>query len=202
MCGMQFDRNKFKEIVLYVANNCAPANLGAVKLHKVLYFSDMLSFAFTGAPITGAVYRKRPHGPTADHLLAAVSELQREQALRVDSVDYFGYRKRQFTALRKPIDGVLSNFEEALLNDVIEFVCRENTAKTISEFSHQRPWDLVEFGDVIAYESAFLLFPEEVSEEALALTTAGKTELEEERSKSNPLGFATGADFHRQFRAM
>jgi len=197
---MQFDQRKFKEVVLYVADKCAPESLGAVKLHKVLYFADMLAFVQSGLSITGAVYRKRPYGPTADALSKAIAELQFEKALLVKQVDYFGYRKKQFTPLRTPAAGVLSAPEMTLLDEVIEFVCRDNSAKTISEFSHQRPWEMAEFGDVISYNSAFLLFPEEASERALALTLAEKTSVEDERSRPNTMGFKTGSDFRSQFR--
>ena len=199
---MQFDRNKFKETILYVANKCAPRDLGAVKLHKVLYFADMLFFIGSARPITGAVYRKRPMGPTADALLATIGEMQRANDLSVVTVDYFGYKKKEFKPLRKPIPTALSADEIALLDEVIEFVCTQNTAKAISEFSHQRPWALANDGDIIPYESAFLLLPEEASEEALNKASAERDSIAKERSRSDPMDFKSGADFRRQFQTI
>ena len=49
----------------------------------------------------------------------------------------------------------------------LEFVCESNSAKTISEFSHNRAWELAKFGDEIKYNSVFLIFPQEVSAEAM-----------------------------------
>ena len=57
---MQFDRAKLKTVILYVCSRCEPAQLGAVKLHKVLYFTDMLHYAHAGTAVTGATYRERP----------------------------------------------------------------------------------------------------------------------------------------------
>ncbi|MGH6874164.1 MAG: type II toxin-antitoxin system antitoxin SocA domain-containing protein, partial [Aestuariivirgaceae bacterium] len=66
---MQFDREKYKAVILYTCVRCEAHQLGSVKLHKVLYYADMLHYAHVGAPMTGSTYRKRPHGPTSDELL-------------------------------------------------------------------------------------------------------------------------------------
>ena len=100
--GMQFDRAKLKEVILYACSTCDPSRMGAVKLNKVLYFVDMLRYAKVGAPLTGAVYRKRPMGPTCDQLLSVLNELSRERALEIRNVDYFGYLKKEYIAVRQP----------------------------------------------------------------------------------------------------
>jgi hypothetical protein len=164
---MQFDRAKLKAVILYTCAKCAASQLGAVKLHKVLYFSDMLHYAHVGAPITGATYRKRALGPTCDQLLLTIRDLDKERALDVRDVDYFGFRKKEYVALRPPDIERLSESERSLLDEVIEFVCRNNTAKTISDYSHNRAWEMAEFGDVLPYHSVFHLFPTQVSQEAM-----------------------------------
>src|ERR1700716_1422278 len=98
----QLNRQKFREVVLFISKLCSPDNLGAVKLHKIFYFSDMLQFAFEGHPITGSIYRKRAFGPTSDYLLAALHELQRDGSIRVSYTDYFGYRKTTYIPQRDP----------------------------------------------------------------------------------------------------
>lgn len=192
---MQFDREKLKQAVLYICNRCPADKLGAVKLHKVLYFSDMVRYADTGRPVTGATYRKRPHGPTCDSLPRAISELQNDSKLEVRDVEYFGYFKKEFRALSEPDIRVFTDDEVRLLEDVIEFVCVKNTAKTISDFSHARPWELVDFGEEIGYNSSFLLYPEEVSQEARDWADNQVTEIAAERSSKNPLDFTDIADF-------
>ena len=192
---MQFDREKLKEVVLYVAGERPPDRLGAVKLHKILYFADMLRFAAAGRPMTGAIYRKRPNGPTCEALPSAIRELVASGALNMTESNYFGYRKKEFTPLR-PAD--LARFgadEIALLDELVEFVCDGHSAKTISDFSHQAPWELVDLGEVIAYESAFLLFPDEISEDALEWGARGAADIEAARSKQDPVGLQDGADF-------
>ncbi len=184
---MPFDREKLKAAILHICAGCDPANLGAVKLHKVLYFSDMLHYAQTGKPITGAVYRKRPFGPTCDPLLSTLSGLEREGSLEIESVDYFGYQKKNYRAKVKPETNRLSADELNLLDEVIDFVCNSNSAKTISEFSHNRAWDIVEFGEVMPYHSIFSIFPTQVSKEATDWAESEVKQIEASRPQSDPV---------------
>jgi hypothetical protein len=192
---MQFDREKLKEVVLYIANRCPSEKLGAVKMHKVLYFCDMLRFAETGRPLTGATYRKRPNGPTCEQLLQALRELVDSGALEVSDETYFGYLKKRYAPQREADLARFTADEIALMDELIDFVCLDHTAKTISDFSHRLPWDLVEFGDVIEYESSFLLFPSEVSEEAMTWGASEAAGIEAARSNPNSLDLRDHADF-------
>jgi hypothetical protein len=149
---MQFDREKLKAVVLYVCSRSEPSQLGAVKLHKVLYYADMIQYAVSGTPITGALYRKRQLGPTCDALLPILRELEQADALRVREVDYFGYLKKEYEIVATPDMRRLTSAEVSLIDEVIDFVCRQNTAKTISEFSHGIPWEIAEFGVVRQFE--------------------------------------------------
>ena len=56
---MQFDRSKLEAVILHTCDVCPPAKLGAVKLHKVLYFLDMIHFAQSGSrlAISGKVLK-------------------------------------------------------------------------------------------------------------------------------------------------
>jgi hypothetical protein len=190
----QLDRSKFKEIILLISKVCDPTKLGAVKLHKIFYFSDMLSFAVWGHPITGSVYRKRDYGPTSDYLLPALRELQQEGAIRVSAIDYFGYRKTTYLPQREPDLTRLTKDEQDLINDMADFVANQNTAKTISELSHNRAWELAEFGDEIPYHTAFALFPTEVSQETAEWAASVASEIETERSKRPAVDYPLFAD--------
>ena len=81
--SVQFDREKFKEAILLLASYCPAEELGNVKLHKILYFADMMNFLEEGRPLTGVEYLKQKFGPTARHLTSAVEELAREGRLSV-----------------------------------------------------------------------------------------------------------------------
>lgn len=162
----RLDRERLRAAVLHVVQSCEPDRLGAVKLHKVLFYSDMLNFIFSGEPMTGATYRKRPFGPTCDAALYAVDDLTRNGDIEVREIDYYGYRKKQYIARNEAETNRLSPEEKDILGKMIEFVCFDNSAKSISDFSHDLPWEMVEFGEPIPYHSAFHLVPNIVSPEA------------------------------------
>lgn len=187
---MQFDRNKLKAVVLYVCAKCDPTRLGAVKLHKVLYFADMLHYASTQSPITGATYRKRPLGPTCDALPVVLRELEEVGAIQVREVDCFGYRKKEYHAATAADATRFNNFELKLLDEIIDFVCNDNTARSISDFSHKRPWELAEYGEEMPYYTAYHLFPPELSEDTIAWADEEARKLVQSEAEGVSLDFA------------
>jgi hypothetical protein len=197
---MQFDRAKLKAVILFTCSRCDPSRLGAVKLHKVLYFFDMLWYAWSGAPATGATYRKHVWGPTCDQLLPTLAEMSGEGSIEINEVDYFGFRKKEYVPLVQADAGRLGTDGQNLLNEIIDFVCFNNTAKTISEFSHQRPWEMVEFGDVIPYRTAFLLFPSEVSAEALDWAESEAERIADSRARPKEMVHTDVDVFRRRLR--
>jgi len=195
---MQFDWLKFKDAVHYTCYKCDRSQLGAVKLNKVLYFTDMVRYAWTGSPVTGAIYKKRKHGPTTDQLLSALRELEAEKKVEIHDVNFFGFKKKEYVTLTEPDVSRLSKEEIILLDEVIDFVCAGNTAKTISEYSHQVPWEMVEFGQEIPYHSAFLLFPSEVSLEALEWAEAEAKTIADQTARSEQVVYTDGSVFRRR----
>lgn len=185
---IQYDRQKMRAVVLRTCHACRPADLGAVKLHKVLYYLDMMMYAHQRQAVTGATYLKRPNGPMASELLAALRDMERDGDIRVDTVNYHGFLKKEYYALTDEPQDILNTEEQSMLDDVIDFVCRKNTAKSISDYSHALPWEMAELGGVIPYHSAMLLFPMQPTAEAFDLVEKGMAEIETARSQSNAVG--------------
>jgi uncharacterized phage-associated protein len=161
---IQFDRSKFKEAVLVIARHCPPAELGNVKLHKILYFADMMTFLNEGRPLTGVEYLKQKFGPTARYLSSAVRELEQEGRLTVETVNYFGFYKKHYNVHGEPKQGVLSDREVGLLKEIADFV-RGKSANEISEISHNAAWEAAELGEVIPYQSVLMLVPVEIKDQ-------------------------------------
>lgn len=159
-----FHRQKFKDVVHFVCANCRKEELGNVKLHKILYFSDMLAYLSTGNPLTGVEYRKQQFGPVARHLTWALKQLADEGRISIENRNYYGFEKKDYVSLRSPSRELLGNQEVVLLLDVIDFVCARS-AREISELSHDQAWHAVRMGEVIPYFAAFGLFPTEISDE-------------------------------------
>jgi len=199
--NMQFDRAKLRAAILHTCRAVEPDQLGAVKLHKVLYFLDMMHYAQTGSPVTGATYRKRPYGPTCVPLLPILREMSSEGLIEIKQVEFYGRWKTEYHAFKGEEPGILNESELAVLDEVIEFVCEKNTAKSISDFSHQLPWEMVEFGAVIPYESALLLYPVDVTPEALEATEEGLEEVADARLRTDSVAFTKLSDFRSRIRA-
>jgi hypothetical protein len=158
--GIFFDREKFLAAIHHIIAACSdrPEVLGKTKLHKCLYYSDMLHYFVTGAPITGADYMKAPYGPTARYLDWGINQLKAQGLINVKVEDYFGLGKYTYMSEAPVRTNLLSGNEKALLSEIVAFVC-EHSAKEISEFSHSRPWQDVRMGDRIPYASAYQLVP-------------------------------------------
>jgi hypothetical protein len=161
---LQFNRQKLKAVVHEVCSRADPRELGKVKLHRILYFADMMTFVAKGAPLTGVEYRKQQFGPAATHLTWALRELVREGKIGVRERDYFGFRKLDFVPRRAPDLDDLADDERRLLADIADFVCGRS-AREISEISHNAAWESAAIGETIPYFTAFLLAPCEVTDE-------------------------------------
>jgi len=130
--NVQFDRAKLKDAVHYICAKCPVDELGKVKLHKILYFADMIHFIGTDAPLTGVQYQKQKFGPMARHLNWAIDDLIKDNRLRVEKRDYFGFEKMDYHALGGVDRNRLNENARRVLDEVIEFV-RSRSAKAISE---------------------------------------------------------------------
>ncbi len=159
-----FNISKFKDvihlIVDHVGKDIGAECLGNTKLHKCLYYADILHFLDTMRPMTGAEYQRQKFGPTARHLTAALKQLADEGRVRTTNVPYYGYAKKEYSSLRQPEMTRLTNQEVEIVLHVVDFVCKK-TATEISDFSHDDVWASVPMGSKIPYFAALAMFPSE-----------------------------------------
>lgn len=81
---MEFDREKFKTLVVYIAWKAGRRDwFGATKLNKVLWFAEARAFVLHGKPIAGATYIRQKHGPVPREFMPIRSELERQKRIRV-----------------------------------------------------------------------------------------------------------------------
>ena len=166
---MLFQRDKFKELVHYVCAQCVDSSrLGAIKLNKVLWFSDTIAFAKLGESITGVQYVKQKFGPVPKPILPAINDLVREGALRVDEVSYYGHLKKQYVSLRAPNTSLFSEEHLAIVNDVLKAITERHTATSISELTHDDIWKLASVGEEIPHRAMLATKLGEVSDGDIA----------------------------------
>ena len=177
-----FDRSRFKTVVHYIISQCDPDTLGNVKLHKILYFSDMIHFVSEGQPLTGVDYLKQQFGPVARNLSWALAELAKQGDIVVQASDYFGFEKKNYESSTLPDMSRFGNDQIALLNDVIDYVCR-HSAREISDLSHNIAWEVAELGERIPYAAAMAFAPSEFVEDEgdIAEARSIRAQVESER---------------------
>jgi hypothetical protein len=180
----QFNRQKFKDVIHYIVETTRPEELGRVKLHKCLYFTDMIWFIAHGTGLTGAEYIKQPFGPCASTLGIALGELEVENRIKIGREQYFGYEKASYKSVTPVRGDHLSSDERQLIDEVVNFVCRNNTARSISDFSHTKIWSTIENGAVMPYFTALSMLPVEIDDAAVNWAKEEAAKLVTARSSS------------------
>ena len=152
----QFDRERLKELILYLAKRSADdAYFGATKLNKLLFFSDFMAFGQLGAPITGATYQKLKWGPAPRELLPVQREMQREASAKIKRASAFTPDKT--VALREPDISQFTPQEIAIVDEVLEALKHDN-ATMVSDRSHKFSvgWQVAGEQEEIPYGTVFL----------------------------------------------
>jgi Protein of unknown function (DUF4065) len=161
---MEINLAKFKSLVHYICWRCAdPTKLGAVKLNKVLWRADFKAYLELGESVTGATYVKRQYGPVPS-ILPTLRQLEDEGKLSIREVEYYEKGKKEFFALTRPGLSSFTADEISLIDEAIEYVAEKHTARSISEESHDRIWELARIGEEIPYYTVFSK-PAEITED-------------------------------------
>lgn len=157
---IKYDEAKFKELMLYVASQTEDdLEFGAVKLNKVLFYSDFLHFAQKGTPITGALYQRLQHGPAPRKLLPVRLEMMRAGDAYLDKSYYMGrVPVARLVAKRPPNLSLFTPDELKFVDNIIKMVS-DGTASDISNLSHdEMGWKLARHKEPIPYEAVWLSF--------------------------------------------
>ncbi len=155
----KFDEQKFREAILYAAERAeteADKWFGAIKLNKILYYSDFIAYRRLGSPITGATYQKLSEGPAPREMLPVREGMVRDEDIRVEARQVFNYLQQRIVPLRKPELSALSQDERVILDEVIDTLWDKSGAE-VSEMSHREiGWIAAVSGEEIPYETAWL----------------------------------------------
>jgi hypothetical protein len=166
---MTVDMMRLEEAILYICSTARPEDeLGAVKLNKILYYSDMLRYAQTGKSITGATYVKRQRGPVPREVVEAINRLKATNRLSTREVSIFDKTRREFDALDEPSLKIFEHEELKLINSMIGSVCGYD-ARGISDVSHTVVWEVADMGEVLPYESFFVSYLGDVDDDDVKL---------------------------------
>ena len=156
----EFDRNKFKELILLIARECEDHTyFGATKLNKILFFCDFRAFSELGRSITGAEYIALEHGPVPRQIVPVRNEMTKTGDI---SMENRGNQQRIF-AKRNTRWDFFSPAEQFVIHEVIREL-EDEDAESVSELSHRfLGWQaaraeqkLTGRSPVIPYQSVFV----------------------------------------------
>lgn len=156
--GREFDRGKFKELVILLAERSAnDPRMSRVKLNKLLYRADFEAYRRLGHSITGATYVRGEHGPMAGELPLLEEELGRAGYLdwRTDKA---GPHPRKIPiALEKADETQFTDDELQIVADALRDL-KDLGGRGAREWSHKHSagWNLVEDEAPIPYSTTFI----------------------------------------------
>lgn len=160
---MDFDKEKFKQLVHYVAWKAGKRDwFGATKLNKVLWYSDARTFVVSGKSITGESYVREKHGPVPKHIMQVRAEMEREGTIKIVKEGTLV----RVLALTPAMPSWFPQDELQSINYWIEHIDKEHTAKSISEKTHDYVWEKAKMGEELPlYVYRVLRIPEELKDE-------------------------------------
>lgn len=164
---MASNQDRLPSVTHYVIARCDPAKLGATKLNKILWFSDVLYYRRHGRTITGADnYVKQQFGPVQKNMLGVLDELKRDGKIVERTSDTpLGFR-REYVWLKEPDLTTFTAEEIDVLIEVMDWICNDETAKSVSEKSHDALWDETEIGESMPVRAGAVV-PAEITPEAV-----------------------------------
>ena len=149
---------KLERLMHYIIWKCQdPTTLGATKLNKTLFYSDIFAYVDLGKSITEVVYIKRQFGPVPHpkDFLQARDNLHKEGKIAITKDLYYGMAQFQFVALARPDISMFTPEEISIVDIVIEDMCQKHTASSLSTFSHDLIWEAAEIGEEIPLSAFF-----------------------------------------------
>ena len=159
-----FDSEKFRELVLHVSDQSRDDPwFGAVKLNKILYFCDFLAYARFLRPMTGATYVKLQEGPVPREFLRERRALLDEGLAGMEFQRVFKYMQQRLVPVKTGhvLSSMFDDGERSIVSRVLEFF-GPLSGKEASDISHREMgWILADDKEVIPYESALLVNPDD-----------------------------------------
>lgn len=146
---------KLQQVILYFLEHINNVHLGRTKLMKLLYFVDFDHYEAHGAPVTGATYRKLPHGPYPDKIEKLIARMEKSGLVREVKVDHKGYTQHRLITLNAKFDPARFSGTELQTLERVAADWADATAAQIEAATHREaPWAGTQVGKKIDYEMA------------------------------------------------
>lgn len=151
------DSDKFAEALIYIAEKSEEdSRFGAIKLNKILYYSDFYAYRKLGKSITGVEYQHLEEGPAPRPLLPVRDALVANGSIEMEYRQYYTGVQQRIVAKRPPHLDDFSTDEIKIINEVIDEL-RPLNALEVTIKSHQEyGWKLTQEGETIPLRTAWL----------------------------------------------
>ena len=147
---------RLRQMILYIAEKCEDdATFGAIKLNKILWAADFQSYARFREPVTGVEYMRLPNGPAPKRMLPVKQKMKEDQVIAERQKQRYGYVQHRVTPLREADLSEFSGRDISVVDDVIREMWGE-TAKDVSDRSHDLAWKIAANKERIPYQAVFL----------------------------------------------
>lgn len=148
---------KLSEAILFVAKHCANHyHFGAVKLNKILFFADFISYIRHGASVTNAEYMKLWNGPVPRRFMPVKQALFKSGRAKMEPKPMInGVIQKRLIPLDEPDVSVFSARDIEMLYEAMD-ILKDATAQEVSDLSHDRAWRVADPKETIPYETAFV----------------------------------------------
>jgi hypothetical protein len=164
----KLNKDKLRALIHYVVHRIdRPADLGAVKLHKILWFSEMMVMYREGRLLCGETFLRMPRGPWGSHVDKVLANLEKNKLIAERPGTKGPYQQRQFFSTAEPSLELFSASEISVVDQMIDHICYNHSASSISEVTHDKVWHSTPMNGVMPIDCIFDGLVQPASEEDL-----------------------------------
>jgi hypothetical protein len=149
--------HRFSQLILFIAERCkSDPTFSAIKLNKILFYSDFEAYARLGTPITGVAYQKLRYGPAAKAMPRILDEMQQDKLIRIVRQTVRGAAARELVVpIRPPANPIFDREQIDIVEQYIRLFWKQS-ATWVSKYSHGMAWKLAQLNELIPYDAVFI----------------------------------------------
>jgi hypothetical protein len=171
--------DKLRELILYVsARYAVNPKWGAVKLNKVLAYSDFEAYKLLGKSITGEDYFKIQFGPAPRKMKPILEEMKATGDIAEIVISFPVGEQKRIAPQREANLKIFSSEEISIVEQFIQFFWEMDASQVIDVSHEMIGWKMTRSKETIPYETAFLCNPEDIVVTDLAMEKAKQIALQ------------------------
>lgn len=148
-------QRRLKEAILHIAQKGEPMEyFGRVKLNKIIWRADFLSFFQRRQPVTGRTYQKLKQGPALIEITPVMHDLLRDGFLIEETRLHGRRQEHRPVAKADPVLKLFSPEDLEFLDESLRHYWTMTGTETSDE-SHGIAWKTHQIGDAIPYEASY-----------------------------------------------